>query len=140
MSFLRQAARNASRVRAFSSTTVARKDLVQDIYLREIKAYKPAPVVSFFRSRNTYKMNYFLEILKAKDAHVGAVKSYSLPPTPKVPVLPTDLASALAEYDAIEPTKAAVAQVESASVEEASGADAFLTFLEADLPKQEAHH
>ncbi|KAG6884875.1 hypothetical protein C0993_007613 [Termitomyces sp. T159_Od127] len=120
MSFLRQVARNVSRVRAFSSTTVARKDLVQDIYLREIKAYKPAAV--------------------AKDAHVGVVKSYSLPPTPRVPVLPTDLASALADYDATEPTKAPVAQAESTSVEEAGGADAFLTFLEADLPKVEAHH
>ncbi|KAH0579889.1 hypothetical protein J132_05744 [Termitomyces sp. J132] len=120
MSFLRQAARNVSRVRAFSSTTVVRKDLVQDIYLREIKAYKPTPA--------------------AKDAHVGVVKSYSLPPTPKVPILPADLASELAKYDAAEPTKAPVAQVESTSVEEASGADAYLAFLEADLPKAEAHH
>ncbi|KAG6829231.1 hypothetical protein H0H92_005233 [Tricholoma furcatifolium] len=120
MSFLRQAARNASRVRAFSSTTVARKDLVQDIYLREIKAYKPAAV--------------------AKDAHVGVVKSYTLPPTPKAPVLPTDLASALAEYDATEPSTAPVAQAETTSDNGASGAEAYLEFLEADLPKKEAHH
>lgn len=68
------------------------------------------------------------------------MKSYSSPPTPKVPVLPTDLASALAEYDATEPTQAPVVQAESTSIEEAGGADAFLSFLEADLPKVEAHH
>ncbi|KAG6850393.1 hypothetical protein H0H93_013948 [Arthromyces matolae] len=120
MSFLRQAARNVARVRAFSSTTVARKDLIQDIYLREIKAYKPAPV--------------------AKDAHVGAVKSYTMPPTPKAPVLPTDLAAELSAYDAAEPVKASVVATESSSEEGANGADEFLAFLEADLPKQEAHH
>ncbi|KAG6907758.1 hypothetical protein DXG01_007512 [Tephrocybe rancida] len=120
MSFLRLAARNASRVRSFSSTTVARKDLVQDIYLREIKAYKPATI--------------------AKDAHVGVVKAYTLPPTPKTPTLPSDLAGELSAYDAAEPTKAAIAEVASDSDNGASGADAYLTFLEADLPKEEAHH
>ncbi|KAG5643185.1 hypothetical protein DXG03_001389 [Asterophora parasitica] len=121
--FLRQAsnvARNASRVRAFSSTAVSRKDLVQEIYLREIKAYKPAAV--------------------AKDAHVGVVKSYALPPTPKTPALPTDLASELAAYDAAEPTKAQVVEAAATTEEGASGAEAYLSFLEQDLPKVEAHH
>ncbi|KAF5375439.1 hypothetical protein D9615_007972 [Tricholomella constricta] len=121
---LRQAtnvARNASRVRVFSSTAVSRKDLVQDIYLREIKAYKPAAV--------------------AKDAHVGVVKSYSLPPSPKAPALPTDLASDLAAYDVAEPTKAQAVKAAATGEEEvASGAEAYLSFLEQDLPKVEAHH
>ncbi|RDB17560.1 hypothetical protein Hypma_001001 [Hypsizygus marmoreus] len=120
--FVRQAvtiARNVSRVRAFSSTTVARKDLIQDLYLREIKAYKPAPA--------------------AKDAHVGVVKSYTLPPTPKAPAIPTDLAAELSAYDAAEPTKAEAVAAGTAE-EGASGADAYLSFLEQDLPKPEAHH
>ncbi|KAG6832572.1 hypothetical protein H0H87_001228 [Tephrocybe sp. NHM501043] len=120
MSFLRLAVRNTLCVRAFSSTSVARKDLVQDIYIREIKSYKP-PVV-------------------AKDAHVGVVKSYTLPPTPKTPALPSDLASALAEYDAAEPTKAAAAPVATEADNGAGGADAYLAFLEADLPKEVPSH
>jgi len=120
--FLKQATnatRNASRVRAFSSTTVARKDLVQDIYLREIKTYKPTPI--------------------AKDAHVGVVKAFALPPTPTAPSVPSDLASQLAAYDAAEPTRAQTVSTSSAT-EETSGADAFLNFLEQDLQKPEAHH
>lgn len=76
---------------------------------------------------------------QAKDAHVGVVKAYSLPPSPVAPALPSDLASELSAYDAAEPTKAEVA-VASGSAEDAAGADAYLTFLEADLPKPEAHH
>ncbi|KAI0641003.1 ATP synthase complex subunit H-domain-containing protein [Trametes meyenii] len=120
---LRQAssvARAATRSCAFSTSAVARKDIVQDLYLQQLKSYKP-PV-------------------QAKDAHVGVVKAYALPPTPQVPTLPADLASELSAYDAAEPTFAAAAK----PVEEVSsgptGADAFLSFLEADEPKVEAHH
>ncbi|KAF9463343.1 ATP synthase complex subunit H-domain-containing protein [Collybia nuda] len=120
--FFRQAtnvARSASRVRAFASTSASRKDLVQDLYLSQIKAYKPAP--------------------PAKDAHVGVVKAYSLPPSPVAPSLPSDLAAELTAYDAVEPTKVEVA-VASGSAEEVAGAEAYLSFLEADIPKPEAHH
>ena len=41
---------------------------------------------------------------QAKDAHVGAVKSYSLPPAPQAPALPADLAGELSAWDAAEPT------------------------------------
>ncbi|EAU87752.1 hypothetical protein CC1G_11030 [Coprinopsis cinerea okayama7 len=115
------AARQVSRVRAFG-TTAARKDLVQDIYLREIKAYKPAAV--------------------AKDAHVGAVKSFSLPPAPKAPALPADLAAELSAYDAAEPVAAAPADASATGAlteESAQGPEAFLAFLEQDVPKP-AHH
>ncbi|KAG5651534.1 hypothetical protein H0H81_008296 [Sphagnurus paluster] len=138
--FLRQAsnvARNASRVRAFSSTVAARKDLVQELYVREIKAYKPPVVVSAFSCANS---NQELTRIQAKDAHVGVVKAYSLPPTPKVPTLPTDLAGELAAYDAAEPTKAEAVQASATEEEGASGAEAYLSFLEQDLPKEEAHH
>ncbi|KAF8968739.1 ATP synthase complex subunit H-domain-containing protein [Flammula alnicola] len=137
LSTFRQAARQASSTRAFASSAVSRKDLVQDLYLREIKAYKPAPAVSTSRRRDFY--------IKAKDAHVGVVKKFSLPPAPKTPALPSDLASELAAYDAAEPAAAAaaapVAQASPTSADEpAGGADGFLAFLEQDLPKPVHHH
>ncbi|KAJ7583778.1 ATP synthase complex subunit H-domain-containing protein [Mycena floridula] len=114
-----KAACNASRFRSFSSTSVSRKDLVQDIYLREIKSYKAAPV--------------------AKDAHVGSVKAYTMPPVPKAPAVPADITSELSAYDASEPSKAEV-QAAAAVDETAGGADSFLEVLERDLPKEEHHH
>ncbi|KAF9472672.1 hypothetical protein BDN70DRAFT_886757 [Pholiota conissans] len=122
-SILRQAARQVSSKRAFASSAASRKDFVQDLYLREIKAYKPVP--------------------QAKDAHVGVVKKFSLPPSPATPKLPADLAAELAAYDAAEPSVAEgapAAQASATSDEPAGGADAFLTFLEQDLPKPVHHH
>ncbi|OJA12580.1 hypothetical protein AZE42_04945 [Rhizopogon vesiculosus] len=120
MRFLRQAARSA---RTFSTTSVARKDLVQDIYVKELKSYKAPP--------------------PAKDAHVGAVKVFSAPAIPKTPTLPVDLAAELNAYDAAEPTKDEV-EVKSSSAhageDVGKGADAFLGFLEADVKPAEAHH
>ncbi|KAI0632718.1 ATP synthase complex subunit H-domain-containing protein [Trametes polyzona] len=122
---LRQAsnvARSATRSCAFSTSAIARKDFVQDLYIKELKAYKPpAP---------------------AKDAHVGVVKSYQLPPAPQAPALPADLAAELSAYDAAEPTFAAASAKPADSEQSAgpTGADAFLSFLEADEPKAEAHH
>jgi len=118
---LRQAARHALRTRAFTSSATTRKDLIQDLYLREIKAYKPAAVV--------------------KDAHVGVVKTYSSPPIPKAPILPTDLASELAAYDTAGPTLAEAATPTNASEESGGGgAEAYLAFLEQDIPKPVHHH
>ncbi|KAH7908845.1 ATP synthase complex subunit H-domain-containing protein [Hygrophoropsis aurantiaca] len=120
MRFLRQAARSA---RTFSTSSVARKDLVQDLYIKELKAYKAPPA--------------------AKDAHVGVVKAYSLPPAPKAPTLPADLAAELSAYDATEPTKAeaeTVAKTSASSEDVGKGADAFLGFLEADVKVAEVHH
>ena len=78
---------------------------------------------------------------QAKDAHVGVVKSYSLPPAPQAPTLPADLAGELSAWDAAEPTFAAAAKP-AAEGESAgpTGAEQFLAFLEADEPKAEAHH
>ncbi|KAI8992798.1 ATP synthase complex subunit H-domain-containing protein [Trametes punicea] len=121
---LRQAsavARAATRSCAFSTSAVARRDLIQEIYIRELKSYKPPP--------------------QPKDAHVGVVKNYSAPPTPQPPTLPADLASELSAYDTAEPTFAAAAK--PAQSEESSGptgAESFLAFLEADEPQAEAHH
>ncbi|KAH9837685.1 ATP synthase complex subunit H-domain-containing protein [Rhodofomes roseus] len=115
------AARAFSRKAAFSTSAAARKDFVQDLYIRELKSYKAPPA--------------------AKDAHVGVVKQYSMPPTPKPPVVPADLASELSAYDAIEPVDAAPKVADGSAAEQLTmGADTFLAFLEADEPKAEGHH
>ncbi|KAG9099995.1 hypothetical protein FRC06_004634 [Ceratobasidium sp. 370] len=126
MSIARQsfaACRRAHKVALFSTSAIARKDLVQDLYVRELKAYK-APA-------------------KAKDAHVGAVKSFQPPTPPQVPAAPTDLASELAAYEATEPAAAdapAAPSAAAAAQGNVGSADAFLHFLEQDHPKPEAHH
>ncbi|EMR71000.1 hypothetical protein MGN70_014577 [Eutypa lata] len=66
-------------VRGFIAPTVARRaDFVQELYLRELKAYKPTPV-------------------KDSDA-VGQVQTFSAPKAPKSPE-EADLASSLKEYE-----------------------------------------
>ncbi|KAF9239421.1 ATP synthase complex subunit H-domain-containing protein [Melanogaster broomeanus] len=120
--FLTQVSRTARNARTFSSSAASRRDLVQELYLKELKSYKP-PVA-------------------AKDAHVGSVKPFSPPPVPQPPSLPADLAADLAAYDAAEPTKADVEAIKSTGLSEEEvgrGADAFLSFLEEDV-KHEAHH
>lgn len=78
---------------------------------------------------------------QAKDDHVGVVKNYTSPQVPKAPLLPDDIASELVAYDAAQPTIADVVAPTSASEESgAGGAEAFLAFLEQDLPKPAAHH
>ena len=78
---------------------------------------------------------------QAKDAHVGVVKEYLSPSIPKAPVLPADLASELAAYDAAEPSVAEAAAPTSVSDESGGGgAEAYLTFLEQDIPKPVHNH
>ncbi|KAL2154716.1 hypothetical protein VTH82DRAFT_3392 [Thermothelomyces myriococcoides] len=75
----RLATRNAAPVRTFMAPTVSRRaDFVQELYLKELKAYKPTPI-------------------KDSDA-VGQVATFSLPKTPKSPE-EADLASSLKEYE-----------------------------------------
>lgn len=114
--------------RCIATSSALRKDLVQDMYLKELKAYKPAP--------------------KAKDAHVGAVREFKAPAVPEAPSLPGDVAAELSAYDASEPTLAPKSGAPAAtSTTEGHGkADgkltgpALLKFLEQDLPKEEHHH
>ncbi|KAJ7145776.1 ATP synthase complex subunit H-domain-containing protein [Mycena epipterygia] len=117
------ATRTISCARTFSSSAATRKDIVQDLYLKEIKAYKAPPA--------------------AKDAHVGVVKAYNLPPTPKAPALPTDLATELSAYDSSEPVAATVEKAAPKTDHHAEladgGAEAFLELCEADVPP-EGHH
>ncbi|KAJ6492621.1 hypothetical protein DFH09DRAFT_1452625 [Mycena vulgaris] len=115
------ATRTVSCSRTFSSSAAARKDIVQDLYLKEIKAYKAPPTTrTSVWSRRT-----------------------PCPPTPKAPALPTDLATELSAYDASEPV---AATVEKAAPSEShhgeltgGGAEEFLELCEADVP-EEGHH
>ncbi|KAF9264463.1 hypothetical protein L218DRAFT_925750 [Marasmius fiardii PR-910] len=119
----RRAASTATRSRLFSSSAVARKDLVQDLYLKELKTYKPAAV--------------------AQDAHVGQVKQYSAPAAPKPPTLPSDISGELSAYTSSEPALAdepTPTNTVATGEGNANGADAYLSFLEQDLPKREEHH
>ncbi|KAJ9097530.1 hypothetical protein QFC19_006704 [Naganishia cerealis] len=116
----------AAPVRSFSTSQVARKDLIQDLYLNQLRSYKPAA--------------------KAADAHLSSVKSYAAPAAPQAPTLPSDLTAELSKFDATEPvlasstssTTAAAATSEDEGV--AGGAKEFLEFLEKDTPKADAHH
>ncbi|KAG8704408.1 hypothetical protein FRC08_002244 [Ceratobasidium sp. 394] len=87
--------------------------------------------------------NSSLTLCQAKDAHVGAVKSFQTPSPPKAPTAPTDLASELAAYEAAEPAAVdtpAAPSAAAAAEGNVGSADAFLHFLEQDHPKSEAHH
>jgi F-type H+-transporting ATPase subunit h len=117
-------------------------DFVQELYLKELKSYKAPPAVRVYLSHITASLTLNGRP-QPKDAHVGVVKTYSAPPRPKPPILSSDLASELSAYNASEPAKAEVAKKASASHSEdvGAGADAYLEFLEQDLPKaEEAHH
>ncbi|KAK4128677.1 hypothetical protein N657DRAFT_639168 [Parathielavia appendiculata] len=77
----RLATRNAAPMRTFMAPTVSRRaDFVQELYLKELKAYKPAPI-------------------KESDS-VGQVAVFSLPKAPKSPE-EADLASSLKEYESM---------------------------------------
>ena len=80
-----------------------------------------------------------LPVKQPKDAHVGAVKAFTAPALPSAPVLP-DLATELAAYDATEPTRVTAPDVPNGLGEPATGAEAYLAFLEADEVQEEAHH
>lgn len=68
---------------------------------------------------------------------------FTSPATPNPPVLPSDLAADLTAYDAAEPTKADVEAIKPTGLsgeEAGGGAEAFLSFLEADVKPAEVHH
>ncbi|WVQ84058.1 hypothetical protein IAT38_006203 [Cryptococcus sp. DSM 104549] len=102
------------------SVSAAKMDLVQDLYVNQLKSYKPAA--------------------KSADAHVGAVRNFSAPKAPAAPSLPTDLASELSKFDAEEPVIGGSApKAAAATTEGGESADEFLAFLEKDHPKEEHH-
>ncbi|KAF8759132.1 ATP synthase complex subunit h [Rhizoctonia solani] len=125
----------ACRRARFSTSAVARKDLVQDLYLRELKAYK-APVkvcANCLTSSLYHQVNFHMLTLVLHG-----------PLSPNRSLGPTDLASELSRYDETEPTLADAPAASPSIAAQAQGdvgsADAFLSFLEQDVPKTEAHH
>lgn len=152
-------ARTVSRSRNFTTSAVARKGMFNlgysHLVLKLHLLYRPRPGSLPQRTKGVqtfacgehpvicWTHPYTANITQAKDAHVGVVKQYTMPPTPKAPVLPSDLATELSTYDATEPTSASAPAVKTPSSPEESvtGANAFLSFLEEDLPEEEeAHH
>ncbi|CAD6565430.1 MAG: hypothetical protein TREMPRED_001277 [Tremellales sp. Tagirdzhanova-0007] len=110
--------------RSISMSVTSRKDLVQDLYLNQLKTYKPAP--------------------QTQDAAASHVRKYTAPSPPKAPTLPSDLAAELSKFDAEEPVIGSAASETSKSASAGldtggEGAADYLAFLEKDVPK-EAHH
>ncbi|KAI7893653.1 ATP synthase complex subunit H-domain-containing protein [Mucor mucedo] len=71
--------------RSFAGAAVMQKDVIQDLFIKELKAYKPQPV-------------------SASDE--SSAKELKLPAAPAVPQVDADLTQQLAAYDA-EPEEVA---------------------------------
>ncbi|KAG0748707.1 hypothetical protein G6F57_004117 [Rhizopus arrhizus] len=69
----------AMAARGFSAAAVMKKDVLQDLFLKELKAYKPQPVAA---------------------SEESAAKDLKLPPAPAVPEIEGDISQQLAAYDA----------------------------------------
>ncbi|GMK54630.1 hypothetical protein CspeluHIS016_0112160 [Cutaneotrichosporon spelunceum] len=120
MSLLRLAVQRTPAFARSFSVSAARKDLVKDLYVNQLKSYK-APA-------------------KSADAHSSHVRSFAAPAAPTVPAVPSDLAGEMSKFDATEPTLGnSAAPAQAASTETSGSAQEFLEALEADLPKNEEH-
>ncbi|OBZ83623.1 ATP synthase subunit H, mitochondrial [Choanephora cucurbitarum] len=73
-----KAAVPAMATRSFSAAAVMQKDVIQDLFIKELKGYKPAPIA----------------------VDENAVKDLKLPAAPAVPEVDADLSQQLAAYDA----------------------------------------
>ncbi|WFD19889.1 hypothetical protein MCAP1_002130 [Malassezia caprae] len=104
-----------------STSAVARKDLVQEAYLRELKAYKAPP--------------------KDVNAHKGQVREFSAPAAPSAPSAPSssEISSELEAYAAAEPDAVPVSHAADEAVTEQQDVNEYLKELQADLPA-EPHH
>ncbi|KAF4456322.1 F1F0-ATPase complex subunit h [Fusarium albosuccineum] len=106
---------NAVQMRGFIAPTVSRRaDFVQELYLKELKAYK-TPVV------------------KDSDAE-GQVQTFSVPKTPSSPE-ETDLAGNLKEYESM----AVEIEGQDSTAQTASGTPEVADWLEAE-EEDETHH
>ncbi|KAI7906529.1 ATP synthase complex subunit H-domain-containing protein [Cokeromyces recurvatus] len=70
---------SAMATRSISINAVMQKDVVQDLFLKELKGYKPAPIATDVES---------------------AAKELKLPTPPAVPQVDADLSEQLSAYDA----------------------------------------
>ncbi|RPB20201.1 hypothetical protein L211DRAFT_841868 [Terfezia boudieri ATCC MYA-4762] len=104
----------AARRTFITSTAIRQADIVQDIYIRELKACKPAPI-------------------KLSDAE-GQVKQWKAPAPPSIPTEGTQgLANELAAYEAQE------VEVESATAE-GGAIIAEQDWFEEDIEDEPAKH
>ncbi|KEY65577.1 hypothetical protein S7711_09238 [Stachybotrys chartarum IBT 7711] len=102
-------------MRGFIAPTVSRRaDFVQELYLKELKAYK-APVI------------------KESDAE-GQVQVFSLPKTPQSPE-ESDLAGSLKEYESM----AVELEGQDTAAQSVQGATQIPDWLEAEEEEAEAH-
>ncbi|KAI6094147.1 hypothetical protein EDD16DRAFT_1790593 [Pisolithus croceorrhizus] len=109
MSSLRLLRQAACSARTFSHLGFESRDIVQELYIKELNSLQ------------------------------ALLPSHSLPiQPPKPPTLPVDLATELAAYDAAEPTTTGESCSHSSAGEFGQGAEAFLTFLEADAKPAES--
>ncbi|KAM7224297.1 ATP synthase subunit H, mitochondrial [Rhypophila decipiens] len=103
-----------TQMRTFIAPTVTRRaDFVQELYLKELKAYKPAPI-------------------KDSDA-AGQVATFNLPKTPKSPE-ETDLASSLKEYESM------AVEVEGQAAADAGQPAAVVEDWLVEEEEDDAHH
>ncbi|RMJ10298.1 hypothetical protein CDV36_010087 [Fusarium kuroshium] len=106
---------NAVQMRGFIAPTVSRRaDFVQELYLKELKAYK-------------------IPAVKETDSE-GQVQTFSAPKTPSSPE-ETDLAGSLKEYESM----AVEIEGQDTSAQTAPGTPEVADWLEAE-EEDEAHH
>lgn len=107
-------AKAAVQVRGFIAPTVSRRaDFVQELYLKELKAYKPTPI-------------------KESDAD-GQVKAFNLPKTPVSPE-EADLASSLKQYETLN------VEVEGQDATASTSTPTLPDWLEEEAEEEAAHH
>ena len=104
----------------------------------KLKGYKPAPRVPHSTPSPvlSFKAPSRLCPSQAVDHHVGSLEEFS------TPALPVDLSLKLAQYNATGPVPIPSAITADAGhiAHGMTSADAFLSFLEVDIPKDETHH
>ncbi|ODQ79395.1 hypothetical protein BABINDRAFT_161799 [Babjeviella inositovora NRRL Y-12698] len=110
----RQSTRVLVQTRAFSAT-VSRANLVSELYVKELKAFKPTPLTASHSE--------------------GAVKPWSTPVAPKAPAV--EGANDVAEYETAA-VEVGSAEVKAASAGAAETLEEF--FVLEDLPEEEPHH
>ncbi|KAG0145572.1 hypothetical protein CROQUDRAFT_133674 [Cronartium quercuum f. sp. fusiforme G11] len=111
--------------RSFTTSFQTKKDFVQELYLRELKSYKPSPSISGVQTQ---------------------VREFTMPPTPPAPYLPTaqDVAQELESWDKASLVNTSTINTQSygsIEVDSTQSADEYLSFLERDHPTPTtAHH
>jgi len=108
--------------RTFVSSSSIKKDFVQELYLRELKSYKPSP--------------QSLQSLQTQ------VRDFTMPAAPAAPAVPTaqDIAQEMQSWDSASLVNNQSSSSQATEVDvTGQSADEFLAFLERDHPPPAAH-